>query len=49
MQMKYLIISIIFIFTIVGCAQKQKDVSSVGNESATHQKELAKDAYKELK
>ena len=47
--MKYFILSIILIFSILGCSAKEKNVSSYGNESAEHQQDMAKKAYKELK
>lgn len=47
--MKYLLSVVLFIFIISGCASKEKDVSSYGNDSASHQKEKAQEAYKELK
>lgn len=47
--MKYFILLILFIISINGCTTKHKNISSHGNDSASHQKNLAKDAYKELK
>jgi len=47
--MKYLLLSILFIFTLIGCTTKEKNISSHGNDAATHQKNIANEAYKELK